>query len=89
MASNKKEYNIYSSDIAANFPKIYQVSDNDAKEQALAEYEYQKSIITAKESRIDTRMQDLKTEQSAIQQMLTALKTITNDNIQRTFTIFS
>ena len=87
--SIKKQHNIYESDIAANCPKIYQVSDNAAKEEALAEYEYQKTIINQKESRIDTRMEDLKTEQSAIQKMIQNVEKVRDDNIQRTFTVFS
>ncbi len=78
----------YSTDIASNNNHVYTVNDTDTQNEAMAEYEYKKSIINAKETRIDTRMQDLQTEQSAIQQMLEGLDSVKNDNIERTFSIF-
>ena len=80
--------NSYSTDIASNFSQIFIVNDSDLREQAMVEYEYEKSIINQKESRIDTRMQDLKTEQSAINQMLQGLDKVKNENIERTMNIF-
>ena len=79
----------YSSSIATNFDFIIQVNDSDAADEALAEYEYEKSIINEKESRIDTRMQDLETEQSAINEMIKGIESVRNDNTERTFSIFS
>ena len=64
------------------------MNDTDLREQALVDYEYKKSIISQKESRIDTRMQDLQTEQSAINQMLQGLETVKKENIDRTMNIF-
>lgn len=79
----------YSTDIAVNNNHVYTVNDNDAQNDAMIEYEYQKNIINAKETRIDTRMKNLETEQSAINQMLQGLEQVKNDNIERTFSIFS
>ena len=84
----RKLENKYSTDIASNFSQIFFVNDSDLREQALVEYEYEKNIINQKESRIDTRMQDLKTEQSAINQMLQGLDKVKSDNIERTMNIF-
>ena len=78
----------YSTDIAENDTHVYKVNDTDVQNEALADYEYKKSIINTKETRIDTRMEDLKTEQSAIQQMLQGIEQVRNDNIERTFSIF-
>lgn len=78
----------YSTDIASNNTHVYTVNDNDTQNEAMVEYEYQKSIINAKENRIDTRMKDLETEQSAIQQMLQSMKQVRDDNIDRTFSTF-
>ena len=89
---NSEEYvwgNSYSTDIASNFTNVYSVNDSDAANEALAEYEYKKSLISAKETRIDTRMQDLETELSAINQMIQGIESVRNDNIERTFGIFS
>ena len=79
--------NEYSSDIASNFTNIFAVSDSSEINQALAEYEYRKSIITEKETRIDTRMQNLQTEQAAIKQMIQGIESVRNDNIERNFSI--
>ncbi len=84
-----KEYFEYDTNSATNFDNIFQVNDSDAQEAALVEYEYQKSIINEKESRIDTRMQNLETEQSAINEMIKGIETVRNDNTERTFSIFS
>ena len=54
---NGKSYYEYDSNIASNFDNIVSVNDSDAANEALADYEYEKSIINEKESRIDTRMQ--------------------------------
>ena len=82
-------YYEYDTHIASNFDNIFQVNDSDAQEIALAEYEYQKSVINEKESRIDTRMQNLETEQSAINEMIKGIETVRNDNTERNFSIMS
>ena len=84
---NSGEYiwdNDYTTDIASNFTNIFAVNDSDAREDALVEYEYQKSIINQKEARIDTRMKNLETEQAAIKQMIQGIEQVKNDNIDRT-----
>ena len=79
----------YDSDIASNCTYVFSVNDTDAQDEAEIEYEYQKSIITQKETMIDTRMEDLETEQSAIQTMIEGIQTVENDNIERTFGTFA
>lgn len=80
--------NSYITDLAENNDKVYKVNDSELQQQALAEYEYKKSIISEKESRIDTRMTDLKTEQSSIKTMMEGINKVKDDNIERTFNIF-
>lgn len=80
-------FNDYKTDIASNFTNVFQVSDSDLRNQALAEYEHKKAIISEKETRIDTRMQDLQTEQAAIKQMIQGIESVRNDNIERNFSI--
>lgn len=80
--------NDYSTDIASNFTNIFAVNDSDAREEAQIEYEYEKSIISAKETRIDTRMADLQTEQSAIKAMIEGIQSTMNDNIDRNYNLF-
>ena len=81
--------NFYETHIASNMEKIFSVNDAEARNEALVEYEYKKSLINEKEQRIDLRMQDLKTELSAINQMMQSVDQIKKDNIERTFSIFS
>ncbi len=80
--------NTYTSSIASNFNKLFIVNDEDIREQALVDYEYEKSIINQKEQRIDTRMKNLETEQAAINQMMKGLETVRNDNISRTMEMY-
>lgn len=87
--SSKKNRFIYSSDIASNFNKVFYVNDEDARQEALSQYEYEKSLINSKESRIDQRMKNLETEQSAINQMIQGIEKVRNDNVETYFSIFS
>lgn len=80
-----KEYYDYEESLASNFDNIITVNDKKAQEDALVQYEYEKSIINEKETRVDTRMKNLETEQSSINKMLEGIKTVRNDNIERTF----
>lgn len=84
-----KSYYEYDDSIASNMNNIVIVNDSDAQQEAQVEYEYQKSKISEKETHIDTRMQDLETEQSAINNMIKGLETVRNDNIERTMGIFA
>ena len=81
--------NDYTTSIASNMSKIVSVTDKDAENQAMAEYEYKKSIISEKEARIDTQMKNLETEDAAIKQMIESIETVKNDNIKRTFNLFA
>ena len=80
---------LYDMDIASNFSNIFVVNDSDARDEALVEYEYKKSLINEKETRIDTRMKNLETEQSAIVKMIESIDKVKNDNIENTFSIFT
>lgn len=79
----------YSTDLASNFEKLFLVNDEDIRQEALTNYEYKKSIIKVKEERIDTRMKDLETEQSAITNMIKGIETVRKDNTETYFSIFS
>ena len=79
----------YDTSIASNFYNVITVNDSDARNEAQVEYEYQKSIINEKESRIDTRMKNLETEQSAIVKMLESINQVKEDNIERTYGLWA
>jgi len=79
----------YDTSTAATFDKIITINDNDAATLALAKYEEQKRKISDKESRIDLKMKDLETQQSAIKEMIEAIKKTKEDNIERTMNLWS
>ncbi len=87
-SAKQYKYN-YDMDIPSNFDKIISVNDDNTRQEAQAKYEYNKSIINAKENRIDIRMKNLETEQNAITNMMESMKTIIKDNIDRTMNIFT
>ncbi len=81
--------NDYNTSIATNFQNIVSVNDSEARNDALVDYEYKKSIINAKETKIDLRMQDLQTEQSAVSQMIQSIEKQISENVERTMGIFA
>ena len=80
--------NTYNTDIATNYTNIFAVNDADARSDAQVEYERKKAVINAKETKVDTRMQNLKTEQDAINTMLQSLQSILDENVENKFNIF-
>ena len=85
---NNSKYN-FDTDIASNCDNIFMVNDQSIRDAALSDYTYEKSIINAKESRIDTRMKNLETEQSSIIKMMESIEKVKGDNIETYFSIFS
>ena len=79
----------YDSNIASNFDNIFSVNDTNAQNEAQVKYEYEKSVINEKESRIDQRMQNLETEQSAINEMIKGIESVRDKNVETNFSIFS
>lgn len=84
-----ESFNTYDTTLASNFGNVVSVNDDNITEKAMSEYQYKKSLINEKESRIDLRMENLKTEQSAIKQMIEGIEKVKDDNIERTFSLFS
>ena len=81
--------NSYDTNIALNFDKVIQVNDADFRDQALVEYEEQKSKIKNKENVIDIQIQKCNTEQAAIQQMMEWMSKVIQNNIDNNLNIFS
>ena len=79
----------YTSQIASNVKKIFQVHDSNAENQALAVYESDKTLIQAKEKKIDARMRKLETEQEAINTEMDGIQKVISENIDKTFKIFA
>ena len=79
----------YDTSLASDYDNIITVNDSDVASKALAKYEAEKMKINQKESKIDVKLKDLETEQAAIEQMIESIKKIKNDNIDRTFKLWS
>ena len=79
----------YTTKMASSIHKIYQVHDDNAENEALVEYETEKSAISAKESKIDVIMQKLETEQEAINTTMESVQKIIQENIEKTFKMFA
>ena len=84
-----KEIFEYDSAAASNVDNIFTVNDSNVQNEAMVQYEYEKSIINEKESRVDQRMDNLKTEQSAINEMIKGIEKVKSDNSERTMSIFA
>ena len=79
----------YTTKLATNVSKVFQVYDTDAQNQALSKYESEKADINSKEKQIDIRMNKLETEQDVIKTELDSIKSIIKDNVDTTFKIFT
>ena len=62
--------------------------DDDELKKAEAEYEHELDIIDRKETKMDNELAKLETERKAITTEMDSLKTVRDDNIDRTFGIF-
>ena len=88
--TSKSNYiNSYDTEIATNCSNIIQVSDSTTRDDALVKYEAEKELIQAKETKIDTRMKNLETEQSAIKQMMESINNTMKNNIEQNMNIFA
>lgn len=87
-SAKQNKYN-YDMNLSSNFDKIITVNDENAVQKAQADYEYKKSIINEKESRIDIRMKNLQTEQAAITKMMDSIKSILKENTEQSMSIFA
>ena len=79
----------YSTDLWSDTENIFAVNDEAIRQEALTEYEYKKSLIAAKEKRIDEKVENLKTEQNAIQKAIDGIKQVMSDNSETYFGIFT
>ena len=81
--------NDYDMSLPSQLPNLAMVSDSDAREDALIDYEARKERVSAKETMIDLEIKNKETELEAIKNMIESVLKVKNDNIERTFNIFS
>ena len=73
----------------ATSTNVQEVSDDTDLKKAEAKYEYELSIINKKDTRFDQDLNKLETERTALKTEMDSIKQVKDDNIERTFGIFS
>lgn len=68
---------------------LQKVQDDKELKKAEAKYEHELDIINNKDSKYDTELSKLETERTAITTEMDSIKKVKDDNIERTFGIFS
>ena len=68
---------------------LQEVSDEEKAKKAEVEYEHEMKIINRKDTKFDTALKKLETEEQACKTELDSLKKIKDENIEKTFNIFS
>lgn len=87
--SAKKEWKETSVATSTNQNYLTEVSDEKDLKKAEATYEYEQDKINKKDTKYDQDLSKLETERTSITTEMDAIKTVRNDNIERTFGIFS
>ena len=73
----------------ATTTKLDEVNDDTNEKKAEAKYEHELSIINRKDTKFDQDLNKLETERTALKTEYDAIKQVKDDNIERTFKIFS
>lgn len=68
---------------------LQEVQDDKDLKKAEAEYEHELDIINRKDTKFDTELSKLETERTAIKTEIDSIKQVRDDNIDRTFKLFS
>ncbi len=68
---------------------LQQVTDDKLVKKAEAEYEHELKIINRKDTKFDTELKNLETTETSLKTEIDSIKQVKNDNIERTFGIFS
>ena len=87
--SMKKCWEETSVSTSTNNSYLQSIQDDTNLEEAKAKYEHELDIINRKDTRFDTELSKLETQRTAITTELDAIKKVKDDNIERTFGIFS
>jgi hypothetical protein len=68
---------------------LQEVNDDDKAKKAEVEYEHELKIINRKDTKFDLQLKKLETEENACKTELESLKKVRDDNVERTFNLFS
>ena len=85
----KKQWSDTSVATSTNQNYLQEMPDDKDLKKAEAEYEHELDIINRKDTKFDTELNKLETQRSAITTEIDSIKKVKDDNIDRTFGIFS
>jgi len=85
----RKEWSETSVATSTNNNYLQEVQDDKDLKKAEAEYEHELDILNRKDTKFDTDLSKLETERTAITTEMESIKKVKDDNIDRTFGIFS
>lgn len=88
MKVDTEQEELYNVNVATD-TDLKEVSDEVDLKKAEAQYEADMRKINKKDAQIDTELSSLETERTAIKTQMEGLKTVTKDNIDKTFKLFS
>lgn len=86
---SKKEWSDTSFATSTSNNHLQEVQDDKDLKKAEAKYEHELDIINRKDTKYDTELSKLETERTAITTEMDSIKKVKDDNIERTFGIFS
>ena len=87
--SDTEEWEQTSVATSTNENYLQEVQDDTDLKKAEAKYEHELDIINRKDSKFDQDLSKLETERTAITTEIDSIKTVRDDNTDRTFGIFS
>ncbi len=86
---NTKEWDDTSVATSTSSSYLQEVSDDTDLKKAEAEYEHELDIINTKDTKFDNELSKLETERTSITTEIDSISKVRDDNIERTFGIFS
>ena len=87
--TDKKQWTETSVATSTNQNYIQEVQDEADLKKAEATYEYELGVINNKDTKFDRDLSKLETERTSITTEMDSIKKVRDDNIERTFGIFS
>ena len=73
----------------ATSTNLQEVKDDTDLKKAEAKYQHELSVINKKETKFDQELNKLETERTALNKEMDSIKQVKDDNVERTFGIFS
>ena len=86
---HKNEWSDTSVATSTNKNYLQDQQDEAAIKKAEVEYQHELDLINRKDTKFDTELSKLETERSALKTEMDSIKTVRDDNVDRTFGIFS